>query len=187
MNKKILRINDLHSERAKRAQNKKSEITSLYSKRAQNKRAQEEMVGFALIMVVVAVILLIFLSFILSNHKVKEIQSYEVDSFISSVLQYTSNCSDYSGKLPIRDLISKCKNNQRCLDEKESCDVLNKTLLEILSKSWKSPLVKAYELNITKENQETLIFLKKGNKTNTFKGSTPQVINQVEIEFRVYY
>ena len=58
------------------------------------KKAQEEMVGFALIIILVAVILLIFLGFSLRDQEKETIESYEVESFIQSFLQYTSDCRD---------------------------------------------------------------------------------------------
>ena len=56
--------------------------------------------------------------------------------------------------------------------------------------SWEkeNPLVKGYELNMSLEdNGENMLFLSRGNKTNTFKGSTPQAIKGVDIKFKVYY
>jgi len=57
-----------------------------------NKKAQEEMVGFALIIIVVAVILLVFLSIGLRKDGREDVESYEVASFIQSLLQYHTSC-----------------------------------------------------------------------------------------------
>ncbi|MBI2057207.1 hypothetical protein HYT91_03060 [Candidatus Pacearchaeota archaeon] len=57
-----------------------------------NKIGQEEMVGFALIIILVSVILLVFLAFSLNKPKTEATESYEVNSFLQSSLQYTSSC-----------------------------------------------------------------------------------------------
>src|SRR3989338_7985995 len=56
------------------------------------KRSQEEMVGFALIIILVSIILLVFLAFSLSKSKTESTESYEVNSFLQSTLQYTTAC-----------------------------------------------------------------------------------------------
>ena len=76
-------------EKTKKAQEQKSKILV-----ALPKRAQEEMVGFALIVIIVSVILVIFLGFSLRDQGKENVESYEVESFIQSFLQYTSECRD---------------------------------------------------------------------------------------------
>ncbi len=52
-----------------------------------NNKAQEEMVGFALIVVLVSVILVILLAVVMYSSKDKvELNSYEVTSFIASLI-----------------------------------------------------------------------------------------------------
>lgn len=157
-------------------------------------RAQEEMVGFALIIIIVAVILLVFLGFSLRNSQKEMVESYEVESFIQAFLQYTSDCRD-SGDLDylsIRKLIFDCNSNKMCLDERASCDVLNFTLAGIVEESWNVGAdrpVKGYELNIT-VNGEEMLFFEKGNITNNYKGSMQNFVksgNSFDILFTAYY
>ena len=59
----------------------------------QKNKGQEEMVGFALIVIIVAIILLVIIGLSLGTRGNREaVQSYEAESFLSAALQYTSNC-----------------------------------------------------------------------------------------------
>ena len=132
------------------------------------KKAQEEIMGFALIMIIVAVILLILLGFSLRNTQKHTIESYEIRNFIQASLQYTSDCRDNNDLeyLSIQDLISDCDKRFNCLDERDTCKVLNSTLTGILKESWKvegDRPVKGYELNITLDGTEIIPTLEKGN------------------------
>lgn len=156
------------------------------------KNAQEEMVGFALIIVIVAVILLVLLSLSLRNPQQGEIESYEVDSFIQAFLQYSSDCKDDSESLSVQELIFDCNNNKICSDERSSCEVLNSTLKEIIEESWKVGAdrpVAGYELRILSNNEEVLL-LTEGNKTQSYKGSMQNFVkrgSKIEIFFTAYY
>ena len=152
------------------------------------KKAQEEMIGFALIIIIVSVILLIFLGFSLREGR-EEVESYEVESFIQSFLQYTSECEDNLEFLSVQELISDCSNNKRCLDGKEACDILNETLKGITQESWKTGLerpVKGYELKINALNKKIIEF-KEGNITGNSKGALQYLPNDIEITFTAYY
>ena len=102
-----------------------------------SKRSQEEMIGFALIIVLVAVILLIFLGFSLRSPQNETIESYEVESFIQAFLQYTTDCKDNLEFLSIKKLIFACSDRETCLDRRDTCEVLDSTLKGILEESWK--------------------------------------------------
>lgn len=90
------------------------------------KKAQEEMVGFAIILIIVAVIILIVLGFMINSpSESEEVESYEVNSFLDSMLEYTTDCKDrYGIPIDLGSLIKKCKDNKRCPNELDSCDVL---------------------------------------------------------------
>src|SRR3990172_5266688 len=100
------------------------------------KQGQEEMVGFALIIIIVAIILLIFLSFSLRSPQKQSVESYEAESFVQTFLQYTTECENNVEKLPVQKLIVSCMNKEQCLDGKDSCDALNSELGGILNESW---------------------------------------------------
>jgi len=156
------------------------------------KRAQEEMVGFALIIIIVAVILLVLLSISLRRPQEEGVESYKVDSFIQAFLQYTSDCRDRSEYLSIKDLISDCEEKNTCLDGRNSCEILNSTLKGIVEESWKvgadRPIV-GYELKILSNGRE-IFLLEEGNVTRSYKGAVQPFAKRgsnFEVFFTAYY
>ncbi len=145
-------------------------------KKIKNKFGQEEMVGFALIIILVSVILLVFLAISLNKPKT-EIESYEVNSFLQAVLQYTTSCQPDSGIKKfntIQELSFECELENKCSDGEKSCKVLNETLREILKESWQigeERPDKGYELTINSEELPILI-IKEGNLTKNCRGSS---------------
>jgi len=110
-----------------------------------HKRAQEEMVGFVLIILVVAVIFLVILG--IYARKPGDIEprtSGEIYYFLESVMETTSPCA--LGYVPnyikISDLLEKCledienRGNTECISGEKVCDVANTTLMQILDESW---------------------------------------------------
>lgn len=150
---------------------------------------QEEMVGFALIIIIVAVILLIFLGFFLRKPQKDIVESYEVESFIQAFLQYTTDCRYNLEYLSVQKLIFKCNEGEICLDGRETCDILNSTLEGIVEESWEvegDRPIKGYELRIILDEEELLI-LKKGNVTRNYKGSVQYLAKELDIYFTAYY
>ena len=178
-----------------------------------SKRAQEEIVGFALIIIIVSIVIVSFLAFSLSKPQKDMVESYEVQSFIQSVLQYTTDCEETYYDLEyfsVQDLIFECLEENTCNNEIDSCVVLNTTLQEILDVSWDVGAdfpTKGYELKINAmEESDTsggntdsvfaetsdseIIFLSKGNSTNQYKGSSQDFVksgDSIEISFKAYY
>lgn len=156
-----------------------------------NKLGQEEMVGFVLIVILVIIILMIFLGLSL-RHPVKEtVESYEVDNFMQVLLSYTTNCQDETNNyLIIKDLIKKCSRGRKCSDNRDTCKVLNDTLSDIMNLRWdvgKESQYKAYVLNIS-YNNKPVIYLKKGNLTNNYKGPRELLgFSNSRIDLKIYY
>ena len=154
-----------------------------------DKKGQEEMLGFALIIIIVAVILLVFLGISINKPQKDNVESYEVTNFVQSFLQYTTDCSDGRKLLDIQDLIFECQDKTTCSDGRETCEVLNTTLKEISSKSWivgeDSP-VKGYEMAIL-SGDEPLIYFKEGNITSNSKGSPQSFPYDIKVYFTAYY
>ena len=173
--------------RNKKGQDQKSKILS-----ANSKRGQEEIAGFAVILVLVAIILLVFLTFYLKKPSSEDIKSYEVNSFIQSFLQVTTPCEQNYGNLSVQDLIFECRKGADCLYGKKSCEVLNSTLKSILDESWKvgeGLPIRGYQLNIT-ANEQSLINLSKGITTQDYKGSSQSFSKEfykIDIIFYAYY
>ena len=155
-----------------------------------NKSGQEEMIGFALIVIIVAVIILIFISFSLTKPQKEPVESYEVESFIQSLLQYTSDCEDNLEYLPVQKLIASCFDNKICISGKTACEVMNSTLKGVIDESWKieegNP-TKGYLLEIL-SGTERIISFKEGDVTNNYKGAMqPLGRNNIEVVFNAYY
>ncbi len=159
---------------------------------AKNRRGQEEMVGFAMIVIIVSIILLVFLGLFLSNSGSQSVESYETESFILSAIQYSTQCTDYYGYLSVKDMIFMCNSEINCRSGEDSCTVLDSTLRGILDNSWNvaegSP-VKGYMLNIT-SNTGDVFSTEKGNITRNSEStlqSFPKGGASVSILFNVYY
>lgn len=171
-------------------------------KKLKNRRAQEEMVGFGMIVVIVAIIGLIFLWFFLTKPHPKNLDDYEVKSFVNSLMQYTSDCKE-PGKDFIRmnELLYWCADSSartQCYGGLDACELLNNTLNGITKESWSvGPDLpfRGYELNVLvlDGNEEVIsqLYSKsegnlsgdlRGAKEIYFKGS-----NWYEVIFNVYY
>jgi len=171
----------------KSGQDQKSKILA-----ANLKRGQEEIAGFAVILVIVSIILLVFLVSYLKNSESESVQNYEVNSFIQAFLQVTTTCEQTSGNLSVQKLISECEKRGICLSGEKSCDILKNTLKNLTNSSWnvgEEYPVKGYELNITANNKEILT-LKEGIVTKEYKGSEQDFSkggDSVYIFFKAYY
>jgi hypothetical protein len=153
-----------------------------------SKCAQEEMIGFALIIVIVTVVLLVFLGLSLRGEQKENVESYEVESFIQTFLQYTTDCRDNVEYLTIQKLIFDCNENKKCSDDRETCEVLNSTLTGIADKGWKvgeENVVKGYKIEILKENSR-LLLIEEGNQTNNYK-SAMQDFSRAGSSFDIYF
>ena len=140
-------------------------------------KGQEEMVCFALIIILVSVVLLVFLAFSLNKPKTEAAESYEVNSFLQATLQYTTTCQTSSGIKKfesVQDLVFECDLKEKCSDNEDTCKVLNETLTDILKESWptgEDRPNKGYELIINTKDEQTLN-IQEGNLTNDCKSSS---------------
>ena len=137
-----------------------------------NKKGQEEMVGFALIAIIVSVGILILLSFLIRSPSKGTTESYQINSFIQAALQYTTDCENEIQFMNLQDLIISCNNAGSCVDGRDSCTVLNSTLNGIVENSWNAgneSAIKGYVVGITVDGQGK-IEIKKGNQTGEYEG-----------------
>lgn len=137
-----------------------------------SKAGQEEMVGFAVIAIIVSIGILILLSFMIRSPAKGDTENYQVDSFIQSALQYTTDCESDVEFLSLQKLVIACGNGEMCLDERDSCKVLNSTIIDLVGNGWNAGAnssVKGYNLKVIIDGQEKLA-IKKGNETINFKG-----------------
>mgnify|MGYP001567555864 FL=1 len=137
-----------------------------------NKKAQEEMVGFVLIVVLVSVILLVLLAIIIRKPAVSS-QSLEVGQFLDSMLEYTTKCAiGYEPRYAsVGELMGYCYDGKMCTSGKNTCDVLNESVNELVSSAWlisSEGYYTGYSLNsVYAKNDKTENILKiyKGNCT----------------------
>lgn len=153
-------------------------------------RGQEEMVGFGLIIIIVAIIILIFLRFSLTEQK-SNIESFEADNFVFGFLQHTTDCKNNQKFLNVKELIFECYNEKRCEDGRIACEILNSTLTNIIEKSWdvnEGSQYQGYKL-IINSNQANLINMSSGKLNGNSKGTSQDFSrsgNEFQILFGVY-
>lgn len=103
------------------------------------KKGQEEIVGFVLIMVIVAIVFLIFLGISIRKSSTSvSSESSEIYQFLESSMEYTTECAFSSAPdyYTLGELFEECYLGNNCLNGQDSCEILNKTVNEIMSKSW---------------------------------------------------
>ena len=100
-----------------------------------SKKAQNEIVGFILIVVIVVVVGLFLLVFYI-NQEPLEYKSKTVENFLQASMLYTTDCVLSIEPINLRSLMKKCYDGLSCLDERETCKVLNETLVKIVEESW---------------------------------------------------
>ena len=108
----------------------------------QARKAQEEMIGFVLIILVVAVIFLVFLFISVRTKPETELESIEISQFLDAMLSYTTDCAvDFEPAYSsVQELIAECSRGEICTSDKESCDVLSETAKTLIEESWAGKL-----------------------------------------------
>lgn len=156
------------------------------------KKGQEEMVGFGIIMVIVAVIALVFLALYLSRSSSDIREDYATASFVEGVLSYTTECHE-PGKafIDVRELIYFCNSAQKACALGIDCELLNETLRGLLEASWDvgaNAAVKGVEMSITSESKEIFYYVE-GNATAEYRGyftEFPRRGEFLKIAFKAY-
>lgn len=121
-----------------------------------NKKAQEEMVGFVLIMLIVAIIFLVFLGLYLrgaSQESTKD--SKDVSAFLEAVSKTTTNCESAGGVYyTVTELTAGILTGLTCSGSADVEDELRATLTEATNATWNfnpdSP-TKGYILQVLQE------------------------------------
>ncbi len=139
----------------------------------QGRKGQEEVVGFVVVVVLVAVVFVFFLGF--SSYDapgIHEKTSQDLRHFLESIRVFTTDCelTEHS-PLEFKDLINACYAGKTCTSGKKACDALNTTATTILTTAFpvgKEYFTKGYRFKIiyseSPENQEdSLISLSQGN------------------------
>lgn len=147
------------------------------------RKTQQEIVGFVLIVVIVVIIGLFLLVYYL-RQPVAEYKSPNVQNFLQASMLYTTECSISIEPLNIEYLTKSCYKNEKCLNEKMACEVLNDTLSTLLHESWlvsSEKPVNAYSLivyyvetdkeTLEEVNRQDILELKEGNCTGSKAGA----------------
>ena len=178
----------------KKAQEEKISKRNLSS--LSRKSGQEEMVGFVLIMILVMVILLIVLGFVLTGKKGIEEKDYQLDSFLESALQITTNCSMNGKILTLKDMVPQCVTKQKCENTNEDiCKRMETIFRGAINQSFnpgKESYVKSFSLNIYKidgEQKETVTSISEGSQTKTSRVGWSEFIKgkNYQIYLKNYY
>jgi hypothetical protein len=155
------------------------------------KKAQNEMVGFVLIVVLVIFILAIFLFISLKSPK-EGITDVKAGNLLSSLLKYTTNCAIvYEPQYDdLSALIRSCSDNRRCSNlDKDACVYLNETLKEIMENVLKSEAeIKDYDLNISYEKND--LYARQGNCSGKITGAQEIIstgIGKIIVKIRFCY
>ena len=104
-----------------------------------SKHAQQEIIGFVLIIVIVSIIGIIFLGLSIGRGESSKQTSIEISNLLEASMYYTTDCAisfrpQYKDG---QDLVKACWNTNKCLDENDeatidACEVLNETLKTII-------------------------------------------------------
>ena len=155
-----------------------------------NKKGQEEMVGFAFIVIIVAVILIVFLSIAFSGRDDEGPQSFEVESFLQSMLAQTTDCFDGIKYLSIKQLIFDCSESEMCEDSRPTCTVLTEYLGNISDLSWHTGSdTLGYILSVNLNGAPMVQEISVGIITRNYRGASQSFSaggNMHYIEFKAY-
>ena len=149
------------------------------------------MVGFVLIIVIVAIIALVFLAISLNKPSTDNAKkSGEIDRYILSVKDFTSSCAinfepAYSN---IQELVRDCDSEAQCVNGRLACEVLKEDIKNITKISW--PLegdrpYKGWEIGFI--GLQSNMTIKEGNITKNYLVGSQPLLPGKRLEFKVYY
>lgn len=163
------------------------------------KKAQSEMVGFGMIIILVAIIGLVFLWFYIVKPAPQNLEDYEAQSFVRALSQYTTECKepgrDY---LKIDELIYFCYDPLKQCESGEACTILENTLNSIAEESWdtgEGKRIRGYSLEIAVfdlngDFVESMYSKTQGNLTGNSRGFEERYLKKSKwfrIIFNAYY
>lgn len=162
-----------------------------------NLRGQEEMVGFALIMIIVMIIVLIILGFALTKNKGVEEKDFQLTGFIEASLQVTTDCKFNDEFLTIREMVHQCNQKQKCdSSNKDICQELARNYKEMINQSFnpgQDSYVKGFILQIKRvgEIEESVTAdIVGGSPTKTIRTGQSDFIrgtNSYKVYLKNYY
>ena len=155
-----------------------------------NKKGQEEMVGFAFIVIIVAVVLIVFLSIAFSGDRNEGPQSFEIENFLQVMLTQTTDCFDGIKYLSIKQLMFDCADGEICEDSRFTCTVLEEYLGNVSDLSWNTGSdTLGYTLKVDLNGIPMIPEISVGNVTRNYRGASQNFSkngNSHAIEFKAY-
>ncbi len=154
-----------------------------------SKKAQQEIAGFVLIVIIVVIALVIYMV-VKAGSPIEITKSVTADNMIESVMDVTTNCQVGSRYLSIKNLLIECENNRRCSNGDSTCDVLNNTLKKIFDNMLNIETINAYELNytsfISNTSYDNIFIIRNGSCLGSVYGSMPyDIIIRGDIGVRI--
>ncbi|MEI6731559.1 MAG: hypothetical protein WCK90_02660 [archaeon] len=144
-----------------------------------NKKGQEEIVGFVVIVVIMALVLIVILGFSMrSGYQVKT-ESRDVSNFLYSSMEYTSDCAlQYEPAYSkLGELLKECYQGNKCLDGNDACTDFKVPFTAMLDESFKVGTdrpIKGYIFNVTYQTNSSSAFvfaIKKGECAGKIQGA----------------
>jgi hypothetical protein len=146
------------------------------------RKAQEEIIGFILIIVLVTVVFIVFLGISLrSDSGNLDLESREVYQFLESMMEHTSDCAiNYEPAYSeLSELLRDCHSNSalKCTNGEKACEVLEESISGLLGNSWEvgeDRSVKGYSFKSeyrTNSTQEEILEIESGDCSGSLKGS----------------
>ena len=162
------------------------------------KKGQEEIVGFVLIVVILAIAMVIFLGIKLRNLEPTQKESEILYQFIESSMEQTTDCviRQNSRNIDLNELIKECRSfDNNCLNGRSSCDVAQETMREITDSAWKigpDYPTKGYEIlaeySTNSSESEEIFAITSGNCTNNYIGNSyfiPQFPGSIVVRAKI--
>jgi hypothetical protein len=131
------------------------------------RKAQHEIIGFILIIVLVVVVSMIFLAlYVRQKPSGVATESKQVSNLLHSMLQYTTDCAIYVPQYEsLRDLIKSCYNSEKCSDGISTCQKLKDMVNKLLESAQPNigageMVIKGYEFNASYVSEQRGFFMK---------------------------
>lgn len=160
-----------------------------------NKKAQEESMGFVVIVLLILVVGVVFLGLSLRNHKTPVQQQQALSDLTWSVLSYTTNCTISGETRDVWHLAQECNSRpgQQCDDNAQGvCDALNVTTRDILNNvigknlTLSNQYVHAYSFVISMPGSDKLD-IKQGNQNGSYFTYMTFIPTNINVSARFYY
>lgn len=165
------------------------------------RKAQEEIVGFVLIVVLVVIVGVIFLGIRLRNPEPVQRESEIIYKFLESAMEQTTSCktSETGDFIALDSLIRECHSfGNECISGEDSCDVVENTFVDILNATWRvgpEYPYKGYTLEINyavnssgQQQSQRILNLSSGTCSNSYSGGSywiPQFPGSITTELKL--